>query len=130
MSKLRQTLSLSNFLRLIVCLVVLSAYATAQKIELARTVQIFSTGPTPYVQCVATISEGITHHSITWISDGKELFVNGVKRADTSPRYHVSYMPHQQNPRTYISQLNIYNAVKQDEGLYQCRVYSIWKTAS
>ena len=95
---------------------------TAQELMLARAVQILSTGPTPYVQCTATIPEGITHHSIKWISDGKELFVNGMKRADTSPRYRVSYMPHQQNPRTYISQLNINNAVKQDEGLYQCQV--------
>ena len=121
-SNLRKILSLYDFVRLTLCLVVLTAYTKAQELTLARAVQILSTGPTPYVQCTATNPEGITHHSITWISNGKELFMNELKRADTSPRYHVSYMPHQQNPRTYISNLIIYNAVKQDEGLYQCRV--------
>ena len=121
-SNLRQTLSFDNFVRLTLCLVVLSAYTNAQELKLERAVQILSTGPTPYVQCTTTIPEGTTHHSIKWIHDGKEMFVNGLKRADTSPRYHVRYTPHQQNPRTYISQLTIYNAVKQDEGLYQCQV--------
>ena len=121
-SKMRQTFSLNVCIRLILCLVTLPEFCTPQTLELARAVQILSIGPVPYMQCIANIPEGTTGHSIKWIYDGNELFVNEVKRADTSSRYHVTYMPHKQEPRTYVSQLSIYNAVKQDEGMYQCRV--------
>ena len=118
---LRKT-SPSVFIPLILCIVFLLHYTIAQELQVQHQTNTFSnTGPVVTVQCEATFPTGSSQHTVSLLFDCMELAVNE-NQTIISSRHVFIYFQGSENPNTFKLQLNIKNAVKQDEGLYECQM--------
>ena len=101
---------------------VLSECTTAQELKVQSQSNTFlNTGPIVTIQCVATFPMGSTQRTVTLLFNHTELAVNR-NRKSISLRHIFTYYQASENPSSFTLQLNINNAVKQDEGLYECQM--------
>ena len=118
--KLRKISLVNVFIPLMLYFVILSGLTDAQELHASHQLGTFpNTGPVVTVLCEATFPVGSTQPIVTLLFDDMELAVNGNQTINKPLKYRFDYF---EALPIVVSKLSIRNALKQDEGLYQCQM--------